>query len=137
MTNEQKVTWLTSFSHFITHGYMTLVMVPAGADRVPSAHVPRGRLLVVGFASGTIPNYAVNLALLKGCSIVGVHYMVFAQKQPADAQRNIVELMQMVEDGTIRPRVDRIFTLEQAADALNYVASRQAVGKVVVTVGDG
>jgi len=93
-----------------------------------------GRLLVVGFASGTIPRYPVNLALLKGCAVVGVHYQAFLENQPADARQNIEELMQMVDDGRILPKVDKEFPLEQAADALNYVGSRKVVGKVVVNV---
>lgn len=96
-----------------------------------------GRLLVVGFASGTIPHYPANLALLKGCAVVGVFYQAFTEKQPADAQQNIVELMQMVTDGRVEPKIDKTFRLEQAADALNYVGSRRAIGKVVVRVNDG
>lgn len=95
-----------------------------------------GRLLVVGFASGTIPQYPVNLALLKGCSVVGVFYQAFTDKQPADARQNIDELMQMVESGSILPVIDKEFPLEQAADALNYVGARRAQGKVVVRVRD-
>jgi NADPH2:quinone reductase len=93
-----------------------------------------GRLLVVGFASGTIPQYPVNLALLKGCAVVGVHYQAFVEKQQADAWQNIKELMQMVEEGKICPKIDKEFPLEHAADALNYVGSRRAIGKVVVNV---
>jgi NADPH2:quinone reductase len=97
-----------------------------------------GRLLVVGFASGTIPQYPVNLALLKGCAVVGVHYQAFVEKQQADAGQNIKELMQMVEEGKICPKIDKEFPLEHAADALNYVGSRRAIGKVVVNVcGNG
>jgi len=93
-----------------------------------------GRLLVVGFASGTIPQYRVNLALLKGCAVVGVHYQAFFERQQADALQNIEELMQMVADGRVLPKIDKEFQLERAADALNYVGSRKAVGKVVVNV---
>lgn len=96
-----------------------------------------GRLLVVGFASGTIPRYPVNLALLKGCSVVGVHYQAFAEKQPTDARQNIAELMQMVDDGSILPKIHKVFSLEHAADALNYVGARKAQGKVVVRVRNG
>ena len=94
-----------------------------------------GRLLIVGFASGTIPKYPVNLALLKGCSVVGVNYMGFSSRQARDAQENIADLMQLVAEGKICPKIDRQFPLEKAADALNYLRSRRAVGKVVVRVG--
>lgn len=93
-----------------------------------------GRLLVVGFASGTIPQYPANLALLKGCAVVGVFYQAFSEKQPADARQNIEELMQMVADGSIQPKIDKAFPLEQSIDALKYVAARRAMGKVTVTV---
>ena len=117
--------------------FADVVFDPVGGDvfeRAARSIAWNGRLLVVGFASGTIPRYAVNLALLKGCSIVGVNYMGFAMKQPADARKNIEDLLRMVEDGAIRPKVDRTFSLEQAAEAPNYVGSRKAIGKVVVQV---
>lgn len=95
-----------------------------------------GRLLVVGFASGTIPQYPVNLALLKGCAVVGVFYQAFTEKQPRDARQNIEELMQMADDGRIRPKVDKVFPIEQSTEAIRYVGARQAVGKVVVRVRD-
>lgn len=119
--------------------YADVIFDPVGGeifDLAARCIAWNGRLLVVGFASGTIPKYAVNLALLKGCSVVGVNYMGFSMKQPADAQRNIIELVQMVEEGKICPKIDKEFPLDRAADALNYVGSRRAVGKVVVRVSD-
>ncbi len=93
-----------------------------------------GRLLIVGFASGTIPNYAVNLALLKGCAVVGVNYMGFSQNEKQLARQNIDELMQLALGSNIAPRIDRVYSLEEAADAIRYIAARRAIGKVAVRV---
>ncbi|BAU77157.1 NADPH:quinone oxidoreductase family protein [Metapseudomonas furukawaii] len=93
-----------------------------------------GRLLVVGFASGRIPELPVNLALLKGASVVGVFWGSFAQRQPQDNLANFQQLFAWYAEGKLKPLVSRTFPLERAADAINCLASRQAVGKVVVEV---
>ncbi|MFV0276430.1 MAG: NADPH:quinone oxidoreductase family protein [Parahaliea sp.] len=95
-----------------------------------------GRILVVGFASGHIPQYAANLALLKSCALVGVNYQAFFDRDRAGVEENFRELLQMVTQGRIAPRIDRVFPLAEAAQALHYVAGRKVAGKVVVTVQD-
>ncbi|MCY1269754.1 Quinone oxidoreductase 1 [compost metagenome] len=93
-----------------------------------------GRLLVVGFASGRIPELPVNLALLKGASVVGVFWGSFAQRQPQDNLANFQQLFAWYAEGKLKPLVSQTFPLERAADAINALATRQAVGKVVVEV---
>lgn len=93
-----------------------------------------GRLLVVGFASGRIPELPVNLALLKGASVVGVFWGSFAQRQPQDNLANFQQLFAWYAEGKLKPLVSQTFSLERAADAINALATRQAVGKVVVEV---
>jgi len=87
-----------------------------------------GRLLVVGFASGEIPRIALNLPLLRGCSIVGVLW--------APCLRNGVEgrrsFLDLIADGKLQPRISRTFPLEQAADAILELKERRALGKIVV-----
>lgn len=93
-----------------------------------------GRLLVVGFASGRIPELPVNLALLKGAAVVGVFWGAFAQRQPADNAANFQQLFAWHAEGKLKPLVSQTFPLEQAAEAINTLGQRKAVGKVVVTV---
>ncbi|WP_236172035.1 NADPH:quinone oxidoreductase family protein [Pseudomonas pseudonitroreducens] len=93
-----------------------------------------GRMLVVGFASGTIPALPANLTLLKGASLVGVFWGSFAQRQPQDNAANFQQLFKWFAEGKIKPLVSQTFPLEKAADAINHLGQRKAVGKVVVTV---
>ncbi|MGX5221363.1 NADPH:quinone oxidoreductase family protein [Pseudomonas segetis] len=93
-----------------------------------------GRLLVVGFASGRIPEVAVNLMLLKGAAVVGVFWGSFAQRQPQDNLANFQQLFAWHTEGKLKPLVSETFPLEKAADAINLLGQRKAVGKVVVQV---
>ena len=94
-----------------------------------------GRYLVIGFASGPIPKIPLNLALLKSCQIVGVFWGAFTMRDPAGNKANLDELMAMYESGQIRPHISGRYPLEQAADALNQMASRKVKGKVILTTG--
>ncbi|WP_339844105.1 NADPH:quinone oxidoreductase family protein [uncultured Halopseudomonas sp.] len=96
----------------------------------------KGRLLVVGFASGRIPEFPVNLALLKGSSIVGVFWGSFAAREPQTNLENFQELFAWFSEGKLKPLVSEKFRLNQYEDALNILTSRKAVGKVVVQVRD-
>lgn len=93
-----------------------------------------GRILVVGFASGRIPELRTNLALLKGMSVVGVFYGRFVKEQPEEAAHNMRELAALYVAGRLRPHVHRVFPLAQAASAMTCLADRSAIGKVVVAV---
>ncbi|SFI18894.1 NADPH2:quinone reductase [Pseudomonas guineae] len=93
-----------------------------------------GRLLVVGFASGRIPELPVNLTLLKGAAVVGVFWGAFAQRQPQDNAANFQQLFAWHAEGKLKPLVSQTFPLTQAADAINMLGQRKAVGKVVVKV---
>jgi len=91
-----------------------------------------GRLLVIGFAHGDIPKFPVNLALVKGYSVVGVFWGTFTQKEPEVYAQNMQELFGWYSSGNIKPLVERTFKLEEAADALNHIHDRKARGKVVL-----
>lgn len=93
----------------------------------------KGRFLVVGFAAGDIPKVALNLALLKGCSIVGVFWGSFTRKEPDANQKNNEELMQFFAQGKVKPHIHATYPLERAADALNDVMYKRVSGKVVLT----
>ena len=93
-----------------------------------------GRLLVVGFASGRIPELPVNLALLKGASVVGVFWGAFAQRQPQDNAANFAQLFKWFAQGKLKPLVSRVYPMEEAGEAIDALGQRRAVGKVVVGV---
>ena len=92
----------------------------------------RGRFLVVGFANGEIPRIPLNLALLKGLSIVGVFWGDFASREPEHAARDIHELQGLLRAGQLRPLISARYPLQQAAEALNAVRTRRAVGKIIL-----
>jgi NADPH2:quinone reductase len=93
-----------------------------------------GRLLVIGFASGEIPSYKVNLALLKSASIVGVFWGAWHARSPQENEKNFEEMFKMYEEGKLKPLVTQVFSLEEYAPALNTFLERKAVGKVVLEV---
>jgi len=92
-----------------------------------------GRFLVIGFPAG-IPRIPLNLALLKGCDIVGVFWGAAVARDPAAHQRNVAELMALYGEGKIRPHVSERFPLARAGEAISHLAARKALGKVVVTI---
>ncbi|MBS7598426.1 MULTISPECIES: NADPH:quinone oxidoreductase family protein [Pseudomonas] len=93
-----------------------------------------GRLLVVGFASGRIPELPVNLALLKGAAVLGVFWGAFAQRQPADNAANFQQLFAWYAEGKLKPLVSQTFPLAKAGAAIEMLGQRKAVGKLVVTM---
>jgi NADPH2:quinone reductase len=92
-----------------------------------------GRFLVIGFPAG-IPRIPLNLALLKGCDIVGVFWGSAVARDPAGHQRNVKELMDLYAAGKIRPHVSEHFPLARAGEAISHLADRKALGKVVVMI---
>ena len=92
-----------------------------------------GRFLVIGFPAG-IPRIPLNLALLKGCDIVGVFWGAAVARDPAGHQRNVAELMALYAEGKIKPHVSKRFPLARAGEAISHLAARKALGKVVVTI---
>ncbi|EAR01783.1 NADPH:quinone oxidoreductase family protein [Maribacter sp. HTCC2170] len=91
-----------------------------------------GRFLVVGFAAGTIPKMPLNLPLLKGASIVGVFWGGFAIGNPKANMQNTKALMQLYEEGKIKPHIHRIYKLADAPKALEEMMNRKVRGKLVV-----
>lgn len=92
-----------------------------------------GRLLVIGFASGRIPDISVNMPLIKGFSVVGVRAGEYGRRDPEKGAENIAAIDAMAAKGTIRPYVYASFPLDQAAEAMCQLRDRRVIGKVVVT----
>ena len=93
-----------------------------------------GRLLVVGFASGSIPQVPANLVLLKGAAVLGVFWGAFAQRQPEDNAENFRQLFAWQAEGKLKPLVSRTYPLADAGAAIDCLAQRQAIGKLVVVM---
>jgi NADPH2:quinone reductase len=93
-----------------------------------------GRLLVIGFTSGRIPEYKANLALLKGASMVGVFLGRFRKEEPEAYEQNFRELFGLYADGRLKPVVTQSFPLEDYVAAFNVFAERRVMGKVVLEI---
>ena len=89
---------------------------------------------MIGFAAGDVPAIPLNLPLLKVASIVGVFFGSFSAKQPQIAAANLEEITRMIVAGELNPPVTETFPLERVVDAFELMASRRAMGKVVLHV---
>jgi NADPH:quinone reductase len=110
---------------------------PVGADyaeQVVRAMAWNGRYLVIGFAGGKIPAIPLNLALLKGCSLVGVFWGAHTRKEPAVHASNLTALFDLFESGKIKPHVTELDGLERFTEALDVLNTRRSTGKVVIRV---
>jgi NADPH:quinone reductase len=97
----------------------------------------RGRHLVVGFAAGEIPKLPLNLALLKGASVVGVFWGDFARREPKRFAESTQQLARWYAEGKLKPHVSQTLPLEKAVEALKLMAARRVMGKLVLTVSKG
>jgi len=114
-----------------------VILDPVGGDPFDAAcrSVNIGaRILVVGFASGRIPQYPVNLALLRSCSLIGVNHHQFFVTQPRQAAEDMQDLLNMYRKGHVSPIIDRVYPMEKAGEALCRIDEGAAVGKLVVSV---
>ncbi len=91
-----------------------------------------GRFLVVGFAAGDIPKIPLNLALLKGCQIVGVFWGQFAMREPAKNRAHAERVFAAVAEGKLAPRIDATFPFDRAREALERMEQRKVLGKVLL-----
>jgi len=95
----------------------------------------RGRYLVVGFAQGGIPALPLNLALLKGASLVGVFWGDFARREPKANAQGLAELARWYAEGKVKPVIDRRLPMNQLMHAYELMGSRKVRGKLVMTNG--
>jgi NADPH2:quinone reductase len=95
----------------------------------------KGRLLVIGFASGDIPKPPLNLTLLKGCDIRGVYWGEFVNREPEAHRDNMSQLLSWAESGALSVHVHAKFPLEEYRKAFEAISSRQALGKVLLQLG--
>ena len=95
----------------------------------------RGRHLVVGFANGAIPNLPLNLALLKGASVMGVFWGEFAKREPQNNAACLMQLAAWYMEGKIKPVIEHTLPMSALKQAFDLMGSRQVRGKVVLTNG--
>ena len=113
-----------------------VVYDPIGGDYAEAALRAiawEGRYLVIGFPAG-IPRLPLNLPLLKGCDICGVFWGSAIERDPERHRQAVAGLFELYGRGAIRPRIDGVYPLEDAATALKALAARQVRGKAVLTV---
>lgn len=108
---------------------------PVGGDYTETALRSiawRGRLLIVGFANGSIPQIPANLLLLKGASAVGVFWGEFAKREPAANALMLQSLFGWLAQGRLKPHVSRVVGLADVPQVLEDLLKRRVIGKVVV-----
>ncbi|MBU2953923.1 NADPH:quinone oxidoreductase family protein [Marinobacter sp. F3R08] len=123
----------------LTHSKgVDVIYDPVGGDfteQALRAMAWNGRHLIIGFAAGDIPKVPANLTLLKGCSVVGVFWGSFTQREPEASAQNMLELMKLYGEGKIDPKISEVFEFGDYAKALGSLTERRATGKVVLKVG--
>jgi NADPH2:quinone reductase len=114
-----------------------VVLDPVGGDRFTDSLrslATGGRIVVVGFTEGSIPEVKVNRLLLNNTEVIGAGWGAYAMARPEVCREIGAALARMIGDGVIRPPVGARFPLERAADALKLIDGRGATGKVVLEV---
>ncbi|MDH5621128.1 MAG: NADPH:quinone oxidoreductase family protein [Gammaproteobacteria bacterium] len=102
------------------------------ADAAFRALAWHGRYLVIGFASGDIPKFQANIALLKEASVVGVWWGTWAARNPQLQVQNMKELGDLIQSGALTPRVTESYRLEDFREAFEAITARRARGKVIL-----
>ena len=121
----------------LTDGGVDVVYDPVGGDlsqQALRALAWHGRHLIVGFASGDIPQLPANIALLKEASIVGVWWGTWAARNPGLQIQNMSELATLVSSGALKPEVTETYPLDEFEQAFQTISERRALGKVVLQI---
>lgn len=103
-----------------------------GFDAALRATRPEGRILCIGFASGTVPQIPANLLLVKNVTVMGVYWGGYLRFAPEVVTGSLAEVMGWQAEGRIRPHVSAVYPLEEAGAALALLRARKSTGKVVV-----
>ena len=91
-----------------------------------------GRLLVIGFTSGRIPNIGVNMPLIKGFSVVGVRGGEYGRRDPKMGQKNLAAIDKLASEGKLNPHIHKTYSLDNTVDALKELRNRTVIGKVCI-----
>jgi NADPH2:quinone reductase len=120
-----------------TGGGVDVVIDPVGGDRFDDSLRllrPEGRLVVVGFAGGSIPQVKVNRLLLRNVGVLGAAWREFILHEPGFVAETAAALGAMIDDGRLVPLIGAAYPLEDGPQALRDLADRRAVGKLVISV---
>jgi NADPH2:quinone reductase len=93
-----------------------------------------GRILIIGFAGGSVPQIPANHLLVKNVDVIGLNWPAYAELNPGVMTESFQTLIQWYLDGAIKPHVSAAYPLEQAVEALNLVVARKSTGKVVLNM---
>ena len=93
-----------------------------------------GKLIIVGFASGSIPDFPANRLLLKNASALGLYWGELAYREPVSIEEDFFKLRDLYNEKLIKPENHKIFKLENATSALKYLTERKNIGKIVLKV---
>ncbi|OYX45277.1 MAG: zinc-binding dehydrogenase [Rhodobacterales bacterium 32-67-9] len=118
-------------------GGADVVYDPVGGDQFDAAFRatnPDGRIVVIGFASGRVPQIAANHLLVKNLSVIGLYWGGYLAFRPEVLTGSLATLMDWYSDGGLRPHVSHQLPLDRAGEALELLRGRQSTGKVVVTL---
>jgi len=105
-------------------------------DATLRATAQGGRILLVGFASGTVPQIPANILLVKNITAIGYYWGAHRKLDPQLVNDSFAELMTWYADGKVKPHVSHVFPLDDVQQALDTLAQRKSTGKVVVTLAD-
>jgi len=122
----------------ITGGHgVDVVYDPVGGDAFDAALRSiawQGRLLIIGFASGRIPQIPANIALVKNVSIIGFYWGSYQSRQPELLHKSLTQLLGWFREGKLHPHVSQRFPLEKASAALDLIRNRKSTGKIALTL---
>lgn len=93
-----------------------------------------GQYLIIGFASGIIPQIPFNLALLKGSSVHGIFWGAFAEKDPNTNKENFIQIIQWIIQGNLKQHIHQIYSFENAPKAIADLIQRRINGKAVIQI---
>ncbi len=123
--------------HEITGGSgADVIYDPVGGDvfdRSLKCIAWNGRLLVVGFASGRIPEVKTNRIMLKNIAVTGIHWGAYLEKEPQRVPETFDGLFALYREGLIKPLIFNTYPLEDLPSALGELASRKTHGKLIIT----
>ena len=94
----------------------------------------KGRYLVIGFAAGEIPKFPLNVIMLKGIDVQGVHWGAFVEREPEAHGANQARLLAWAAEGRLTVKVHGVYPLEAYEEALGVLVRREAVGKVLLRI---
>ncbi len=133
--NYREEDWVARVNELTEGRGADVIYDPVGGDTFDASTkciAFEGRILIVGFASGRIPTVAMNRVLLKNFSLVGIHWGLYFDKDPAVLHESQRALCRMFAEGKIRPVVSQTFPLKEAQVALAALGSRKTSGKIVL-----